>query len=225
MVKKADKSRRYVFFVGDESTVCAAVKETFEYSNIKVRSFVHPSECLDQLCSHPCDLLIIDLKTPGKSGMQLLQEVRKVAPEIPTLMIAGYSDIPTAVSAIKHGAVDFIEKPFDKSYFVQKVKGILAQRHTVALDGFRALTRMEMRVLRLILIGKSNSEIAAAINRSLRTVESHRGRLMGKLGVHNLVELFKVAATLGLVGLTMKPGAIRDALEVDKRSKGSLKTK
>lgn len=222
MVKKADNSREQVFFVDDNPTVCAVVKETLEESHIPVRCFTHPAECLAQLGRGRCDVLIVDLKMPEKNGMELLKEVRDVAPWIPVLIVTGYGDVPTAVKAIQGGAVDFIEKPLGKGGFVHKVKLLLERSRTIPMSGFRALTMMEMKVLRLILIGKSNSEIAMAINRSLRTVESHRGRLMSKLGVHNIVDLIKMAATLGLVDLSMKPGVTRDNHEMDKGLNGVL---
>ena len=206
----------------DEPAVCAAVKETLEDSRIPVQCFTHPADCLPQLRRGRCDVLITDLKMSEKNGMELLKEVRDVAPWIPVLIVTGYGDVPTAVKAIKAGAVDFIEKPLGKDGFVHKVKLLLERSRTIPMSGFRALTMMEMKVFRMVVKGKSNTEIAEAIHRSVRTVESHRGRLMGKLGVHNLVELSKVVAALGLVDLPVKPGAIQDALEIDERLNGTL---
>ena len=217
MVRKDDDLRRQVFFLDDEPTVCAAVKETLEGVNISVHCFTHPAECLAQLDRGRCDVLITDLRMPEKNGIDLLREVRALAPWIPVLIVTAYGDIPTAVTAIKTGAVDLIEKPLGKDGFVEKVKLLLEWSRMVHLDGFRALTRAEWEVLRLIVAGKSNSEIAAGIKRARRTVEAHRRGVMRKLGVHNLVQLLKVAAAARLVDLPMRPGSTQDGQQVNDR--------
>ncbi|UCC99230.1 MAG: response regulator transcription factor [Phycisphaerales bacterium] len=199
MVTKADNSRGQVFFVDDELAVCTAVRETLEESNISVRCFTHPAECLAQLRSQRCDLLITDLKMPEENGMQLLEEVKELTPWIPVLIVTGYGDIPTAVKAIKCGGIDFIEKPLGKDGFVRKVNSLLEQSRRLPLDGFWALTRMEIQVLKLVVAGRSNSEIAAVIKRSIRTVESHRAAFMQKLGVRTVIEFLKLAAATGLI--------------------------
>jgi len=168
MVTKADNSRGQVFFVDDDPAVCVAVRETLEESNIPVQCFTHAAECLAQVRSGRCDLLIADLMMPEKDGMQLLQEVRELTPWVSVLVVTGYGDIPTAVKAIKCGAVDFIEKPLGKAHFVEKVKSILEkQSRMVPLDAVRALTPRELKVLKLIVEGKNNSEIAETIHRSV----------------------------------------------------------
>jgi FixJ family two-component response regulator len=215
MVKKADNSRGQVFFVDDEPAVCAAVKDTLEKSHIPVRCFTHPAECLAQLRKGGCDVLIADLKMPEKNGMELLREVRDVAPWILVLIVTGYGDIPTAVTAMKCGAADFIEKPLGKDGFLQKVNGLLERSRMLHLDGFRALTQMEWNVLRLIIAGNSNSEIAAGIKRARRTIEAHRRAVMCKLGVHNLVELLKVATAAGLVDLPTMSDSVQGAPQID----------
>ncbi len=223
MVTKADNSWGQVFFIDDDPAVCVAVRETLEESNIPVQCFTHAAECLAQVRSGRCDLLIADLRMPEKDGMQLLQEVRELTPWVSVLVVTGYGDIPTAVKAIKCGAIDFIEKPLGKSHFVQKVKSILEeQSRRVPVDVVRALTLREMRVLKLIVEGKSNSEIAETINRSVRTVETHRAGLMRKLGAHNLIELLKLAAAMGLVALPTKQGPVESTRQMDEHLNGLL---
>ena len=224
MVTKADNSRGQVFFVDDEPGVCAAVKETLEESNIKVCCFVHPAESLAQLRRGRCDLLITDLKMSEKNGIELLREARELAPWVPVLIVTGYGDVPTAVKAMKCGAVDFIEKPLGKDGFLEKVNLLLERSRTVPLDGFRALTRMETKVLRLVVKGVSNRDIARALTRAVRTIEAHRASLMRKLGVHNMIELIKLASVIGMVDLTTRPGMTGDALQIDDRLNDVLQT-
>jgi two-component system, LuxR family, response regulator FixJ len=196
MMTKADNSPKWVFVLDEDQMV----RETLEASGILVRCFRGAAECLVRLRSRRCDLLITDLKM-CKNGLQPLEQVKEIIPWVPVLIVTGYSDIPTAVKAIKEGAVDFIEKPFEKAYFVQKVKSILQQSHGLAPDAARALTPKEARVLRLIIEGRSNREIAEKTHRHLKTIEAHRAGIMRKLGARNIVELLKLAAAMGLVVL------------------------
>jgi len=142
---------------------------------------------------------------PEKDGIELLMDVQRKAPWIPVLMITGYGDIPTAVKAMKAGAVDFIEKPLVKKDFVQKITSILNKNVPTHSNLGNPLTPKEMQILQLVIDGKSNKEIAIILNRSIATVEVHRAHLMHKLGVHNIIDLLKRVADMGLVDLKEKP--------------------
>ncbi len=195
---------KHIFFLDDEPTVREVVRETLEDSDFKVSCFGNPTECLARLRSQKCHLLITDLKMPEKDGIELLMDVKHLAPWVPVLMITGYGDIPTAVKAMKAGAVDFIEKPLDKKNFVRKIKSILKKNVSAHPDLGVSLTRNETKILQLIVNGKGNKEIANLLHRSARTIEVHRAHLMHKLGVDNLVDLVKRVASMGLVDLEKK---------------------
>jgi len=192
---------KHIFFLDDEATIREVVRETLEDSGFRVSCFGNPIECLSRLRSKKCDLLITDLKMPGKDGIELLTDVQHLAPWVPVLMITGYGDIPIAVKAMKAGAADFIEKPLDKKNFVRKIRAILKKYVSTHPDLGNSLTRNEKRILQLILDGMSNKEIANLLHRSSRTIEVHRAHLMQKLGVDNLVDLVKRVASMGLVDL------------------------
>jgi len=218
---KGDNSRGWVFFVDDEPEVCAAVKATLEGANLAVRCFVHPADCLAQLRSDHCGLLIMDMKMPEKDGMQLLAEAKEIIPWVPVLVVSGYCDIPTVVKAIKNGAADFIEKPLEKDSFVRKVNAMLEPNHQgIYRDAARTLTWSEKKVLRLVLQGKTNKEIARSIDRSVRTVEGHRTRLMRKLGTDSLLDLFKFGAVLGMVDLPEGRKSGESTRRLDERPNG-----
>src|SRR4030042_6352308 len=119
---------------------------------------------------------------PEKNGIELLKDIKHLAPWIPVLLITGYGDIPTAVKAMQAGAVDFIEKPLDKKNFVRKIRYALQKNASTnpVLGSF--LTRAEMRILQLVIQGKSNKEISNLFHRSARTIEVHRAHIMHKLG-------------------------------------------
>jgi FixJ family two-component response regulator len=208
---------RHIFFLDDESKVREVVKETLEEADIRVTCFACPIECLARLRSQKCDLLITDLRMPEKDGLELLADVKSLAPWVPVLMITGYGDVPTTVQAIKGGAVDFIEKPLGKRAFLQKVRSILQESTPADMNAGEPLTRTEMSVLRLIIDSKSNREIADLLHRSVRTVEVHRARMMRKLGVDSLIDLIKLGAAMGLVSLESKQGPQQAMLDCDDR--------
>lgn len=206
----AEIIEKHIFFLDDEPTVRDVVRETLEDSNFAVSCFGSPFECLSRLRSKKCDLLITDLKMPEKDGIELLKDVRHLAPWVPVLMITGYGDIPTAVKAIKAGAVDFIEKPLDKKNFVRKIRSILKRNVATHPNLGTSLTRTEKKILQLVIDGMSNKEIANLLHRSARTIEVHRAHIMHKLGVDNLVDLVKRVASMGLIDLEEKQPASED---------------
>ena len=192
---------RHIFFVDDEPKIREVVGETLEQLGSRVSCFAKGSDCLEQLEIQRCDLLITDMKMPGMNGMELLTEAKRLAPWLPVLVVTGYGDIPTAVTAVKAGAVDFIEKPLETETFLRKVKSLL--HHNAVLDFLKdePLTRTEVRILRMVIEGKSSKEIANLLHRSIRTIEVHRARVMHKLCVDNLVDLVKRAVVMGLIDL------------------------
>ena len=166
----ANIAEQHIFFLDDEPAIREVVRETLEDSKFMVSCFESPTECLVRLRSKKCHLLITDLKMSEKDGIELLTDVKHLAPWVPVLMITGYGDIPTAVKAIKAGAVDFIEKPLDKKNFVRKIRSVLQKNVATHPDLGDSLTRNEARILQLIIDGKSNKEIANILHRSARTV-------------------------------------------------------
>ena len=191
-------AKQHIFFVDDKPKVRKMVGMTLEEAGLKVSCFASGSECLKQLRSQECDLLITDVKMPEMDGIELLTEVKRIIPSLPVLVITGYGDIPMAVNALKMGASDFIEKPLDRQSFLSTVDSALkrnTQPHRLVGD---VLTKTEMEVLHLILEGKSTKEIAKLRHRSVRTIEDHRSRIMRKIGVNNLVDLVKQTAIVRL---------------------------
>ncbi len=192
----------HVFFVDDEPKVRIVVRKTLERVGVNVTCFADADECLDRLESITCDLLITDVKMPGKDGIELLTEVRKQRPWLPVVVVTGFGEVPMAVKALKEGAADFIEKPLDRDAFLETVQNLLEQNAKRNAMVNHDLTRTEMRILHLILDGKNNREIATILHRSPRTVEVHRSHVMRKMGAGNIVELLRRAADMGLFDLT-----------------------
>lgn len=193
---------RHIFFVDDDDKINKAISETLEHLDFEVTCFVRAAACIEHLQAEKCDLLITDLRLPEIDGFELLKRVRLLAPWVPVLIVTGYGDISTAVECIKAGAVDFIEKPLEKSSFVEKVKSILHENGNGGKSfGGGPLTQAEKRVIKLVVDGQSSKDIARLLNRSRRTVEVHRANAMRKLGAGNLIDLVKRACETGLVHL------------------------
>jgi two-component system C4-dicarboxylate transport response regulator DctD len=102
-----------IFIIDDEQKVCNVICETLMQYEINATCFAREKDCLKELKFNRCDLLITDLMMPETDGIELMQKARHLIPYLPVIVITGYGDIPTAVSAIKAGAVDFIEKPIE----------------------------------------------------------------------------------------------------------------
>lgn len=187
-----------VFVVDDEAPIRKALTQSLIYIECKVESFESAEAALAVLKDHKCDLLITDVNMPGLNGLELLLEIRKLWPLLPVIVMSGYGDIPMAVKAVKKGAFDFIEKPLDEDTLVPLIKSALKQHYSEDPATKKPLTKTEKQILALIAAGKTNKEIAFELERSIRTIENHRHRMMKKLGVESSAELVKSAINLGL---------------------------
>ncbi len=192
-------TKQHVFFVDDEQKVRKMVGRTLEQAGLKVSCFSRAAECLKQLHSQTCDLLITDVKMPEMDGIELLTKVKHIIPSLPVLVITGYGDIKMAVKALKLGASDFIEKPLDRQSFLSAVESVLKRNAWADPLLGKLLTPTEIIVLRFILDGKSSKNIAIIRHRALSTIEDHRHKIYKKIGVTNLGGLFKWAAKMGLI--------------------------
>ena len=193
------KTKQYdVFFVDDDAGIRELISEELERVGCKVSCFANGADCLEQLGKQNCNLLITDVKMPGMDGMTLLSRARRVAPWVSVMVITGFGDIPMSVRALKLGAVDFIEKPLDRKAFLHKVKTILRQDDFIDTPAGQILTKTEKKILKLVLEGKSNKEMAYRLDRTERTVERHRSDIMHKFGVDNIIDLVKKAALINL---------------------------
>jgi len=189
----------HIFFVDDEEKVLHAVQSTLMQTGAKVSCFKSATDCLGGLKLQPCDLLITDVKMPVMDGIELIAEAKRIKPHLPVIAVTGYGDIPMAVRALKAGARDFIEKPLERRNFLAAINSVLKESYVPDVLEGKQLTEAEMKVLRLILEGHSNKEIAALLHRSVRTIEDHRGHIMRKVGAENIVGLVKRAYRLGLL--------------------------
>lgn len=150
-------------------------------------------------------VLITDLRMPDMSGVELLQRIREMTLRIPAIVITGHGDVPMAVEAMKAGALDFIEKPFEDELLIQAVKNAAseldrgADTDIVAIRSrFVELTEREREVMASVVAGLPNKTIAYDLQISPRTVEVHRANVMTKMGARSLPELVRMSLTAGL---------------------------
>ncbi|MFN0262455.1 response regulator transcription factor [Tepidamorphus sp. 3E244] len=190
-------STKEIFIVDDEPAIRDALGVVFKMEGYSVVGFENGDDFLSAARANPPSCVILDIHMPGRSGMEILKDID--APHFPTpiFIISGRGDIPTAVNAIKLGAFDFIEKPFDAETVVTRVAEAL-QRHGGAesegpdLEHFDNLTPRERDVLRQITDGASNKEAGRNLGISPRTIEVHRARIMEKLGARNAADLVRI---------------------------------
>lgn len=191
-----------VFVVDDDAEVRDSLRGLLEPLGLSVRTFGTAPELLEQMGEDPFGCLILDVRLPGMSGLQLLEELRSRGVNLPTIVLTGNSDVKVAVRALKVGAFDFLQKPLgDQPLLALVVEAIAKSRRVREESAERnrarglvdALSRREREVLHLLVAGKANKEIADVLGLSTRTVEGHRGRLSEKLGVGSLAEMVRLA--------------------------------
>jgi FixJ family two-component response regulator len=149
--------------------------------------------------------LVLDVRMPGMSGIELQAELNQRGAIIPVIFISGHGDIPMAVEAIQHGAFDFLQKPFRDQDLIDRVQRALAsdadhrqllqQRETLR-QRYDSLTPREQEVLQLVTQGKANKVMAGDLGVSQRTVEIHRARVMEKMGAQSLAQLVRMVLEL-----------------------------
>jgi FixJ family two-component response regulator len=185
---------QHVFVVDDEPEVRRAMRRTLEQEGYEVDCFDTATDCLAKMRSQRCDLLITDVVLPGMDGVALLDEIKCRTPSLPVLVVTGYASIEMAVRAMAAGALSFIQKPLDRASFLAAVELALKQNTHLCDHVRQRLTKAEVEVLRLMLDGKGNKEIARLRHRSVRTIEDQRRRIMHKFGVDNLADLIREVA-------------------------------
>ena len=190
-----------IFIVDDDPAVRAALAVLFSSEGYQVTSFVEGEAFLSAARSRTPGCVLIDVHLPGCSGLDVLRKLDAQRYPAPILVISGRGDIPTAVDAIRHGALDFIEKPFDPTTVVTRVRDAIDAWQNVNREdsilarefpGRERLTARERDVLERIARGASNKEAGRELGISPRTIEVHRARIMEKLAAKNAADLMRI---------------------------------
>lgn len=194
-----------VFVIDDDASVREALKNILRSVSLKAEVFSSAEEFLASEPTSAPSCLILDVRLPGLGGLDLQRQLVETGHATPIVFITGHGDIPMSVRAIKAGAVDFLTKPFREQDLIDAVRQALERNRekrtreaetTRLRQRYASLTSRERDVLRLILRGRINKQIAAEIGLSEPTVKLHRSRLMDKMGANSLAELIQMAQTL-----------------------------
>ena len=197
-----------VFIVDDDELIRDTVVWLMQSVGLEAVAFGDAAAFLSALSPETRGCLILDLRMPGMGGLRLQAELEDRGVELPIIFHTAHGDVPAAVRAMKHGAVDFMEKPFNNQDLIDTVQQALSktpgrgkQTEGAEIDReiLKSPTAREREVLSLLVSGHTNKEISAALEISIKTVEFHRANIMRKTGVNSLSDLIRKTAQVTLV--------------------------
>jgi len=190
------------YVVDDDESIRTLWRWLMESNGIPVNTFATATEFIESYRNGSAGCLVLDLRLPGMSGLELQEYLNGRGIEIPIVFVTGHGDVPAAVSALKGGAVDFIQKPFSHRKVLSIIQKAFQRdaenrekraRRSRTADRLAALTEREREVLQRIIEGKPNKVIASELDISVKTVEFHRAKVMEKTGVDSVAELVHIA--------------------------------
>ncbi len=196
-----------VFVVDDDQSMRQAIERLLKSARFKTRLFASAHAFLEQFDPTVSGCLVLDLRMPGMTGMELLERIADTDHQLAVLVITAFGDVPTAVRAMRLGATDFLEKPFNPPEFVEHVRQAveraadLNRQHQArqnALARFNTLSPRERDVLNMLLAGMSNKQVASGLDVSEKTISAHRSHILEKTGADSLISLVHL---LGLAGI------------------------
>jgi two-component system response regulator FixJ len=202
-----------VFVVDDDPDVRDSLASLLTATNFRVETFESARSFLTSEGLGGPGCLIADVRMPDMDGLELQEELAKRKSKLAVIIITGHGDVPLAVRAMKAGAVDFLEKPFEEERLLASIRRAFAQGYAMhtqakaveAVSGRIAqLTGREREVLSLVVAGRANKEIARALNISPRTVEIHRAHVMEKMEADSLAELVRLTMRVAEIGASSR---------------------
>lgn len=196
-----------IHLVDDDPSFRTALTRLLRAANYDVRGYASAKEFLDAAPYNAPGCLLLDLKMPGTTGLDLQQAMAGMDEPLPIIFLSGNGDIPASVRAMKAGAVDFLTKPVERKNLLEAIEIALerdaserkARANLRALrQRYETLTPREREVLAHVVSGKLNKQIAFALGTTERTIKAHRGSITDKLGFQSVAELTRMAQNLGI---------------------------
>ncbi len=190
------------YIVDDDESIRTLWRWLMESNGIAVRTFATAAEFIESYRNGSAGCLVLDLELPGMSGLELQEYLKCKDIEIPIVFVTGHGDVPAAVSALKGGAVDFIQKPFSYKDVLSVIEKAFERdakirekrtRQSRIAGRLATLTEREQEVLQRVIEGKPNKIIASELHISVKTVEFHRAKVMEKTDVDSVAELVQIA--------------------------------
>lgn len=194
-----------VALIDDDDAVLKSLRMLLQHRGLIVHCFPSVESFLESAGYDACDCVVSDVRLPGMSGLDLQHELKRRKPSVPLILITGHGDVDMAVAAIKQGAIDFIEKPFDDDRLVASIGDAIKRAKKLQIEEseratlearFAELSPRQREVMALVAQGLANKEIAHRLAISPRTVENYRAWVMEKMGANNLAELVRKALLL-----------------------------
>jgi FixJ family two-component response regulator len=198
-----------VFVVDDDSSMREALADLITSVGLSVETLKSAREFLEHKRPDAPACLVLDVRLPGLSGLDLQRELLRSEAAIPIIFITGHGDIPMSVRAIKEGAVEFLSKPFRDQDLLDAIQHaiesdrVARQERTMVAEVrscYESLTKREREVMKLVVTGLLNKQIAAQLKSSEATVKMHRGQVMHKMKAQSVVQLSRMAEKIGIVG-------------------------
>lgn len=193
--------RPVVYILDDEEETRDALTAAVQAAGYTVVSYSRPSQFLEKLDQAVPGVLVLDVRLPEMSGLELQQRLNSSGSIVPIILITSHADIPMVVDAMREGAFDFLEKPVQYPELLDRIAAALQKdaanresirRHADIRARFLTLSGREREVLQLVVDGRANKVIALDLGLSERTVEVHRGNIMDKMGAHSLAHLVRM---------------------------------
>lgn len=189
-----------IYVVEDDDALRDSLCWLIESAGYRVAAFGSAESFLAYLEPGTGACLVLDVRMPGMNGLELQERLIKRQQHVPVIFITGHGDVPMAVHAIKRGAIDFIEKPFQDRELLARIESAvdsgrgpleIGERQRLVASRLEILSRREREVMDRVIEGKPNKCIAKDLGISVKTVEAHRARMMGKLDVNSVAELVR----------------------------------
>lgn len=193
-----------IYIVDDDEGMRKALSWLVETLGTPIKTYRSAEDFLGEYDRQIPGCLVLDFRMPGMSGLDLQRELRRQGDEIPVIFLTGYGSVPAVVEALKHGATEFLEKPFDNAVLLETIQRALASdarrraeghEHGTVRERMARLTQREREVLGHVVEGMSSKEIAARLSVSMRTVDRHRAHILKKMEVVNLAQLVRTAVS------------------------------